>query len=220
MWRYCFVDRMTQKTNLRLGDSVDPAVTAAALKRRLLLWGFGLAALGLAGCASSSKALAQPSFTIPVTKITEALARKFPRTYGVSGLMDLQLLRPQIGLLPEQNKLNAVIDVQASGALLQSRSYGGALDVDFGLRYEPSDRSLRATQIRFNGLRMQGLNAQASQMLQRYGAQIAEQSLQEVVLHQFSPADLALADGLGLQPGKFSVTPNGLVVELERKAIP
>ena len=41
---------------------------------------------------------------------------------------------------------------------------------------------------------------------------MAEQSLLEVVLHQLRPQDLALADGLGLQPGSITVTEQGLVI--------
>ncbi|MNT68545.1 hypothetical protein D3C72_2067880 [compost metagenome] len=49
-------------------------------------------------------------------------------------------------------------------------------------------------------------------MLNTYGPTLAEQSLQEVVLHQLRPQDLAMADVLGLRPGSITVTDQGLVI--------
>lgn len=189
-------------------------------QRRLLAGGLLAAGMFLAGCAASPGVLAQQGYTISAERIQETVARKFPRRYGMGGLLDLELAHPRIGLRPESNQLNAVIAVVASGPLLQPRSYDGALDVDFSLRYEPSDRTLRATHLRLNGLRMQGLSPQAEQMLQQYGATLAQRSLQEVVLHQLSEQDLALTNGLGLEPGQFTVTRKGLVVELRPRAAP
>ncbi|MBF5004824.1 DUF1439 domain-containing protein [Diaphorobacter sp. NR2-3-3-1] len=189
-------------------------------QRRVLLGAAVSWGLLLAGCASSPGAMAQPSYTVSAGQIQEAVGQKFPRNYSFGGLMSLALSDPQIHLRPERNRLNTVIAVVASGPLMQARSYQGALDVDFSLRYEASDRSLRATDLQLNGLRMQGLGAQAEQMLQQYGSTLAQRSLQEVVLHQLTDKDLALVNGLGLEPGKFTVTPKGLVVTLQNKAVP
>lgn len=49
-----------------------------------------------------------------------------------------------------------------------------------------------------------------------YGPALAQQSLLEVVL-QLSPQDLALPDGLGMQPGSLTVTSEGLVIEFVPK---
>ena len=200
--------------------SCTPQEESHCPQRRWLLGTVMSMGLLVAGCATSSSAMAQPSYTISAGQIQDAVGQKFPRNYGFGGLMNLALSDPQIHLRPSQNRLNTVIAVLASGPLRQARSYQGALDVDFSLRYEPSDRTLRATDLHLNGLRMEGLNAQPEQMLQQYGATIAQRSLQEVVLHQLTAKDLALLNGLGLEPGKFTVTPKGLVVTLQNKAVP
>ena len=182
------------------------------MHRRLALSHALTAALALAaGCAS-----AQPSYTISTQQLQQALAERFPRSYPLGGLLDLQLQTPQLTLLPERNQINAVADVQASGPLLR-RSHAGTFDVDFALRYEPSDRTLRAHDLRVNALRLDGLRPQAAQALALYGQQLADQSLREVVLHQLQPKDLALADGLGVQPESITVTPQGLVVRFGNK---
>lgn len=187
------------------------------MQRRTLLATLAAACTlaALAGCAS-----AQPSYTISAAQLQQALAKRFPRSYPVAGLLDLQLQQPRLTLLPERNQLNAVLDLAATGPLLQARRYTGAFDVDFGLRYEPSDHSIRAHNLRVNALRLDGLQPPAAALLQRYGQQLADQSLREVVLHQLTGADLALADGLGVQPQSITVTPRGLVVRLGAQAAP
>ena len=200
--------------------SCTPQEESHCPQRRWLLGTVMSMGLLVAGCATSSSAMAQPSYTISAGQIQDAVGQKFPRNYGFGGLMNLALSDPQIHLRPSQNRLNTVIAVLASGPLLQARSYQGALDVDFSLRYEPSDRTLRATDLHLNGLRMEGLNAQTEQMLQQYGSTLAQRSLQEVVLHQLTDKDLALVNGLGLEPGQFTVTPKGLLVTLQSKAVP
>lgn len=153
------------------------------------------------------------SVSIGLRELQEAVAQKFPRDYPYRGLADLRVQPPQLRLLPERNQLNALIPLQASGPLLQG-SYAGDLDADFALRYEASDHTLRAYQIQLNALRMPKLPPLAAQMLDSYAPQLARKALDEVVLHQLRPQDLALVEGLGLQPGAITVTAKGLSVEL------
>ncbi len=190
-------------------------------RRRALAWagasGAALAALAcLPGCASA----AAPRYTVGLAELQQALAGRFPRRYPLAGLLELQLQTPQLALRPQRDQLNAVIDVQALGLLLQGRQPQGSLDVDFGLRYEPADRSIRTDRLQVNALSVQGLPPALSELLARQGARLAQQALDGLVLHQLRPGDLALADGLGLQPGRIRVTAAGLVVEFEPRRAP
>lgn len=184
------------------------------MHRRLLLTHTAAGALALlAGCAS-----AQSGYTISTQQMQQALAERFPRSYPLGGLLDLQLQAPRLALLPERDQVNAVFDLAATGALL-ARRHTGVFDVDFALRYEPTDRSIRAYRLHVNALRLDGLKPQASELLQRYGQQLAEQSLREVVLHQLRDKDLAPIAAMGLQPESISVTPRGLLVRFGPKPL-
>ena len=44
------------------------------------------------------------------------------------------------------------------------------------------------------------------------GEWLAERVLLEVVVHRMRPQDLALPDGLGMQPGSITVTDEGLTI--------
>ena len=149
----------------------------------------------------------------------EKLATRFPRRYPVAGLAELNLQAPRLSLRPERNRLNAVMAVEASGPALR-RTYSGSMDVDFALRFEPSDQTVRATELEVLALQLDGLPAQASTLLAGLGLALAQQALREVVLVQVRPRDLALADSLGLQPGRMTVTPQGLVIELAPRPQP
>ena len=99
--------------------------------------------------------------------------------------------------------------VDAAGPALAS-STTGYIDLDFALRYEASDQSIRAHQLRVNLLRLSGLPPGPSALLQAYGPSLANQTLQDVVVYRLRPQDLTLADGLGLEPSSITVTSKGL----------
>jgi hypothetical protein len=154
---------------------------------------------------------ALPRYTVSREQLQTALAQRFPLHYPVPGLMDLDLHSPQLQLLPEQNRLSAELSVQAAGPALQ-RSHTGSFSLEFGLRYEPSDRTIRATKLLLQHLQFPTLQPGVVALLNAYAPALAEQSMLEVVLHTLQPKDLALADVMGLQPGSITVTASGLVI--------
>ena len=172
-----------------------------------------LLAFSMLACSTLT---AQPRFVVSKDQLQQVVAKRFPLRYPVAGLLNLEVQAPEIRLLPEQNRLNAVMAVEASGAAL-SRKQTGTFEVEFALRYEVSDRTLRATALRFKRLSFPGLQPMASEMLNLYGQTLSEKALLEVVLHTLKPQDLGMADGLGMQPGSITVTDKGLVVDFVKK---
>ena len=173
----------------------------------MLAWGGGVGT-ALAAWATESDL---PGYKVSQAQLQEAVARRFPLRYPVGGLLDLHVQAPRLRLLPELNRLGTEMVVEATGPALK-RSYTGMFDLDFALRYEPSDQSIRAHQLRVNSLRFDGLAARPSELLDAYGPALAAQALRELVLHQLRPQDLALPDAMGLQPDRITVTPEGLVI--------
>ena len=167
----------------------------------------------LLGCSAVS---AQPRFTVSKDQLQQVAGKRFPLRYPVAGLLDLAVQAPEIQLLPELNRLSAVMAVEASGVAL-NRKQAGTFEVEFALRYEVGDRTLRATALRFKRLDFPGLRPEASQMLNLYGQALSEKALLVVVLHQLKPQDLAMADALGMQPGSITVTDKGLVIDMVAK---
>jgi hypothetical protein len=180
------------------------------MDRRTLLTAGGRFAVAAAYMAAAT-ARAQPGYTVSRARLQKAVTGRFPRNYPVGGLFELTVLAPQLRLLPELNRLGTEMVVQAAGAALE-RAYTGGFDLDFALRYEAADLSIRAHQLRVNWLRLDGLPPGQSALLDAYGPSLASRALQDVVLHQLSPKDLALPHAMGLQPGSIDVTKYGLVI--------
>lgn len=188
------------------------------MHRRFLLNAGRCLAMGAlaATLLACSAVTAQPRFTVSKDQLQQVVAKRFPMRYPIAGLLDLAVQAPEIQLLPEKNRLSATMAVEASGPAL-NRKQAGTFEVEFALRYEVSDRTLRATALRFKRLTFPGLRPEASEMLNLYGQALSEKALLEVALHQLRPQDLSMADALGMQPGSITVTEQGLVFDFVAK---
>lgn len=154
---------------------------------------------------------AQPHYNVSAAQLQAGVAQRFPMRFPVQGLMNLDVQVPQLRLLPALNRLGAVMDVVAAGPALE-RTHQGTLDVEFALRYEATDRTVRAHQLRFKRLLFPTLQPGVVALLNTYGPALAQQTLLEVVVHTLRPQDLALPDALGMQPGSMTVTTEGLTI--------
>jgi hypothetical protein len=179
------------------------------MKRRVVLPAIGLL-LGM------SRAAGQPSYKISAEQLQQTIRQRFPVRYKVEGLLNFDVQEPRLRLLPEENRIASEMLVDVAGPALR-RSYKGALELDFALRYEPMDQSIRAHRLRVHSLRLSVLPQRTTEMIEAFGPKLAEESLHEVVLHRLRPQDLALADVMGLQPATITVTSQGLVVGFESK---
>lgn len=186
-------------------------------RRQWLMLASGLV-LVRAGAWAVPEADGPSGHKVSEAQLQRAVAERFPLRYPVGGLLAIDLASPRLRLLPALNRLGTAVVVQASGPAL-GRRYTGAFDLDFGLRYEARDQTVRAYQLRVNALRFADLPPGPAALLTGYGPALAEQSLQDVVLHQLRPEDLALPDGLGLQPDSLTVTARGLVIGFVAKPL-
>ncbi|TCP16613.1 DUF1439 domain-containing protein [Simplicispira metamorpha] len=184
-------------------------------RRFLLIAGAAAVAGALGACASA------PSHTVlPLAQLQQALAQRFPRTHTLGGaLVQLQWQAPQLQALPERNRLRAQLAVQVSGPLLR-RSVDGTLALDFALRYEASDATLRATDVRLGTLDFPGLPPATAALVNTAAGPLAAQWLGEVVLYTLRPQDQARLAARGLQPGAITVTAQGLEVQWLRPGTP
>lgn len=183
------------------------------MHRRLLL--------SAIACWPGARLLAQDEVPRPRRKISagelhEALSARFPLRLALAGLAQLEVSAPRLLLLPLRNQLGASLVAEASGPALQ-RVPPGEVDLKFGLRYERSDRSIRAHHLEFSDLRMPGLAPEAVQALRSLLPALARDVLGEVVLHTFSQRDLALADVMGVEPARVTVVDDGVIVEFAPK---
>lgn len=162
---------------------------------------------------------ALPHYKVSSAQLQAAVAQRFPLRYPVPGLLNLDVQVPSLRLLPALNRLGAQMAVEAAGPALAQR-HQGTLDVAFALRYEATDHTVRAHQLRLVSLQFPSLPPAVMAMLNTYGPALAERTLLEVVVHTLQPQDLALPDTLGMQPGSMTVTNKGLTIGFVPKTRP
>jgi hypothetical protein len=153
----------------------------------------------------------RPRHKISAAALHDALSSRFPVRIGLAGLLELQVSAPSLHLLPARNRLGATLVTQVSGAQLR-RPHIGEVDVAFALRYEAADQTVRAHRPEILDFRWPGLTPEAVQALQRVLPEMAREAVGEVVLHRFTPRELALPDTMGFEPEKVTVVEDGLLI--------
>lgn len=178
------------------------------MRRRLFLASSLFAASLLAACSL----LAPPSYTLSAAELQTIVAKSFPRSYPLLGLLQLDVQAPSLQLLPETNRIQATMRAEMSGKVLPHR-LDGTMVLDFALRYSPADHSLRATQVQVQSLQMTGLPEAMEVMLQAYAPRAAEHAMEDVVVHTLRQEDLDRLDKAAELPATFQVTAEGLRIE-------
>ena len=154
---------------------------------------------------------ARPRHKISAAALHQALSARFPLRFGLTGILGIEVSAPRLHLLASRNLLGAGLVAQASGIQLQ-QPQKGEMDLVFALRYEAADRTLRAHRPEILDLRLPGMARESVQALQRLLPDLAREEIGEVILHKFTPSDLALADTMGFEPDKITVQDDGLVI--------
>jgi Protein of unknown function (DUF1439) len=182
-------------------------------RRRVLGQAFlGAAALfALAGCAGSL--LAPKSVNLSERELADMVARAFPLDRKLLEVVDVHVSAPRLTLLPQRNKLAVDLNLNAADRVF-GKSFKGRLAFESGLRFEPSDQSLRLAQVQVNELSLDSAGT-AQALAQRLGAAIAEKVLEGYPLHRLSDERWAQLQKHGVQPGALRVTGAGLEMALE-----
>jgi hypothetical protein len=167
----------------------------------------GLIVLGaLGGCAG----LAGPrTVSVSESELTLLLAREFPLERKVMEVIDLQVTNPQLHLLPDRNRLGTEFDIFALDRLFGTRAQGH-LALDYGLRFEPSDHSIRMTQVRVRDLRFDSGSSALHGAGQRIGTLVAEEMLENLPLYKMKPNQADQMERLNLVAGPVLVTAQGI----------
>ena len=162
---------------------------------------------------------AAPSLKVSAAQVFEALSARFPLRWGVPGVIELVADTPRLLLLPQDQRIGATLQLQASGPQLREPE-GGEVDLVFALRYESEDRTLRAHRPDFLDVRWARMPPQTARAVRRLLREMARQAMGELVLHRFTARELALPDTLGLQPEAITVLDDGLLVRFGPKPRP
>lgn len=168
------------------------------------------AAAVLAGCA----ALMGPrDIEVSQAQLQQAVERRFPIERRYFELLDVTVAAPRVLLRPEANRLATEFEVLVSDRILHGQ-HRGTIALNYGLRFEASDNSVRLTNVRIDRFEIDGASALLRQPFDRLGAQLAEQTLNERPVYTLRPRDVEAVQGRGYRLSDIRVTSTGLVLAL------
>jgi hypothetical protein len=181
------------------------------MKRRVALSQLVFAALLptlLAGCAGLS---GPRNVTLSQADLQSLIERQFPHQRRVLELIDINVARPTLRLLPERNRIATDLDLLASERL-SGRSVRGNLALEYALRYEPSDATVRLTQVRVQEAKLELGGGPLSPSSARVGALLAERLLDDFVLYRADAERLRLLQRANITAAEIAVTARGVEV--------
>jgi hypothetical protein len=171
----------------------------------------------LAGCATPRP---QPkTLMVSESKLMQLISGQFPFNSKMLEVLDVGVSSPKISFDAVNNRINTSLDLNVVGSgivgLLIKREYKGGLDLNYGLRFEPTDGTVRMTDVKLGKLSVDGAPDLMERPLSRLGAALAQKLLSDQVLYKVSAQDLEAAKGWGYKPGAFKITPGGLAITLD-----
>ncbi|MDO5624488.1 MAG: hypothetical protein Q4G71_07350 [Pseudomonadota bacterium] len=190
-----------------------PHATALTRRQWQRLAAATLALPFLNACASSNPLDGLRGYTLSQARLNELVARQFPYTRSLSGLADVTLLSPLVGLLPASNRLSTAFGVRLTERLA-GYAFSGGMDLDYALRFDEREGAIRMADARVNRLHIDQLPRAQQQLMAQYAPRVAELLLADLVIYRFPAEQLALARNLGWAVNALRVQPDGLHIDL------
>jgi hypothetical protein len=196
-------------------EDPDPKMTRSLPPARLCL---AMAAAALTAALTACAGLGTPStLRFDEEELNRQLARQFPLERRVLEVIDVELAHPRLALLPERDRLSTEFDLTADDRLFGGHA-AAHLRLDYALRYEPSDHSLRLKDVRIQDLALAPDASPLHGQARRLGGLAAERLLENLPIWRMKPEQVARLDALGIEPRAITVTPRGVEVALGPKA--
>ena len=174
-------------------------------------------AILLAGCALQPPA--PKTIAVSEARLAQLISAQFPFKSEMLEILDVELSTPRITLDPINNRINTSLDINVAGnnllGLFTDKRYKGALDMSYGLRFEPRDSTVRLTDVRVHRLDIDGTPSAMRRPIEKLAAPLAQKLLKDYVIYKVRPEDLQAAQGWGYKPGAFRVEPTGLSLTLD-----
>ena len=203
----------------RLTRGAAPGPGVECHRRRVL--GLGAASLlgvtGLAGLLTGCATVLGPrTIDIPQARLMEAIGARFPFGIKVLDTFELVAVSPRLKLQPAENRIVTELDVNALEGL-GTRPLKATVGLSYGLRFEPSDASVRLTQVRVDKLDAGQWGILLRGQSNRVATAIAERLLDDLPVYTLERDDAERLRSRGYVPGEIRVTQTGLSVTLQPK---
>ncbi len=163
-----------------------------------------------AGCASL---IGAHDREVPLSKLQQALQKKFPFNNRYLDLFDITVSNPKLSLQPDTNRIITAFDARVAPAFLK-QAWQGKLVLSGALKIDATRNALVLTEPRLENLTLDAATGSNTAKLAKLGAQLAEDLLNNTVIYTFKPEDFSIA-GMRFTPTKITTRANALVVSFE-----
>jgi len=164
----------------------------------------------LASCASL---LGPRDMEIPLARLQESIASRFPFNNRFLELLDVRVTNPKVSLQPDTNRIMTTMDASVAPPFM-NRSWNGNFAVSGMLRFDPARSALVLAEPRVEQFAVAGLDPLYANQISKVVSLLAEQLLKDAPLYTFQPDDLRFS-GTRFNPTKITTRPSGLVVTFE-----
>jgi len=174
----------------------------------MALLGAPLPLLLLAGCAGLS---GPREVRVSSDELQRAIERQFPQQRRLLEIVDVTVARPVLRLLPERNRIATDLELSAVERL-SGRIVRGRLALEYALRYEPTDASVRITGVRVQDVQLQLDAGPLSATGTRIAGLLAERLLEDFALYRADAEQVRALQRLGITAAEVEVQRDGLAL--------
>ena len=186
---------------------MDTHITHSRRRTALRLAAVFAGASLLSSCAS---VLGPRQVELPLHKLQSGLDKRFPVNERLLEIFDVQLTRPQLSLVPDQDRVALAVD--ASVAPPFARAFTGNVAFSGRLYVDPGRAAVMMAEPRVD--RLQLGNPDAERQLMRVANTLIDTVARDTPVYAFDQKDLRYA-GVQFIPTRIQTTRTGLLVTLE-----
>jgi hypothetical protein len=177
-------------------------------------FGLTVAALAAGAMLASCASLSGPRrIELSQAKLQAGLERRFPLHNRLLELFDVQLTGPQVGILPESDRVALTMDVSVSPPFLR-QSWSGTMTLSGHLYIDAARSGVFMADAHVDRFDIQGMDGARARDLGRAADVLMNQLVRDVAIYSFRAEDLRYA-GVQLVPTRLDTVPGALVVTVE-----
>ncbi|HJV76346.1 MAG TPA: DUF1439 domain-containing protein [Noviherbaspirillum sp.] len=180
------------------------------MKLRHASFALVVVAVLLASCATL---LGPREKEIPLARIQEAIASRFPFNNRFLELLDVRVTNPRVTLQPDSNRILTSMDTTVAPPFMK-RAWNGNFAISGQLRFDATRNALILADPRVEQFVVNGLDPLYANQIAKVGSLLAEQLLKDMPLYTFAPDELRYS-GVRFNPTKITTRPDSLVVTFE-----
>jgi hypothetical protein len=157
------------------------------------------------GCAS----IDPRTVTLSESQLQALIEQQFPRQQRLLEILDVSVSAPVIRLLPERNRIATAFDLSAVERMT-GHALRGSLALDHGLRFEPSDATVRLSSVKVDVLKLELAGTPLGGQAARLGALLVEGILDDFVIYRVSEQKRQSLARAGVNNADVTVTSRGV----------